>query len=100
MDATISRTERFIYTSAVSVMLQLSVVYLLWSQSRIKDGPDARFEEILLLLLFIGAALLCALDSMRRVAIWQRIVAGFLVAFPVFFFTALFYDLVHTLLLS
>jgi hypothetical protein len=95
-----ARTERFICTSAGSVLLQLVVAYILWSQSRIKDGPDPQFGFLLILLALAGAALLCALDSMRRVSIWQRIVAGTLALFPVLFFAALFYDLVHTLFQS
>ena len=87
----LTRSISFIGVAGVSVILQLLVVGILLSATRVKDHGDRPLSWFVLVWCVSGAALLCALHIIRRGTIGQRVFGVGLAAFPVFVFLAYLY---------
>ena len=88
------RTDRYVATTAMSVLFQLIVAGWLWIYMGARDVVLPIAASICLFSL-CGVALLCALDGMHRVSLRQRLFAGGLAVFPALVLLSFVYVLIR-----
>ena len=88
------RTDRYVATTAMSILFQLIVAGWLWIYMGARDVV-LPFAASICLFSLCGVSLLCALDGMRRVTLGQRLFSAGLAIFPAFVLLSSLYLLIR-----